>query len=63
MDDDPGVGLSGPIWIQTPVPFERVLGFEVLGLTEDLARGRVRVTDRFRQMRGLAWCTEASTGL
>ncbi len=54
---DPGTGLSGPPWTQTPIPFERaldgVLGFEVLSLSDQLARGRVRVTDRVRQMWGL----------
>jgi 1,4-dihydroxy-2-naphthoyl-CoA hydrolase len=49
--------LSGPIWERTPVPFDETLdgtlGFEVLSLSEDLARGRVRVTDRVRQMWGL----------
>ena len=55
--DESGAGLSGPIWAQTPVPFELTLdgtlGFEVLSLTDELARGRVRVTDRVRQMWGL----------
>ena len=55
--DDHGTGLSGPIWAETPVPFEQtldgILGFEVLSLTDELARGRVRVTDRVRQMWGL----------
>lgn len=55
--DDHNSGLSGPIWADTPVPFEKTLdgtlGFEVLSLTDELARGRVRVTDRVRQMWGL----------
>lgn len=49
--------LSGPIWEQTPVPFDETLdgtlGFEVLSLSEDHARGRVPVTDRVRQIWGL----------
>jgi 1,4-dihydroxy-2-naphthoyl-CoA hydrolase len=57
MTEDSGAGLSGPPWEKTPVPFEQaldgVLGFEVLSLTEEFARGRVRVTDRVRQMWGL----------
>jgi len=51
--DDPGTRLAGLIWADTPVPFEETLdgtlGFEVLGLTDELARGRVRVADRVRQ--------------
>ena len=56
MTKDSGIGLSGPPWDQTPVPFERtldgVLGFEVLSMTDESARGRVPVTDRVRQMWG-----------
>lgn len=48
---------SGPLWEETPVPFEEaldgVLGFQVLSLTDESARGRVLVTDRVRQMWGL----------
>ncbi len=55
--DDHNSGLSGPIWADTPVLFEKTLdgtlGCEVLSLTDELARGRVRVTDRVRQMWGL----------
>jgi 1,4-dihydroxy-2-naphthoyl-CoA hydrolase len=54
---EPGAGPSGPIWDQTPVPFEKTLdgtlGFEVMSLTDESARGRVRVTERVRQMWGL----------
>lgn len=54
---EPGTGPSGPIWERTPVPFEKsldgTLGFEVLDLSEESARGRVGVTDRVRQMWGL----------
>lgn len=54
---EPGTGPSGPIWKRTPVPFEKALdgtlGFEVLSLTDELARGRVNVTDRVKQMWGL----------
>ncbi len=55
---DPGSGrASGLPWAETPVPFERALdgtlGFEVLELSDELARGRVRVTDRVRQIWGL----------
>lgn len=50
-------GLSRPIWERTPVPFDETLdgtlGFEVLSLSDELARGRVPVTDRIRQMWGL----------
>lgn len=50
-------GLSGPPWDEAPIPFERtldgMLGFEVLEMREDFARGRVLVTDRVRQMWGL----------
>ena len=57
MKEDSGAGLSGPPWEETPVPFERaldgVLGFEVLSMTAESARGRVAVTDRVRQMWGL----------
>ena len=46
MGDRDG-GLSGPAWADTPVPFEEALdgtlGFEVLYLSEGLARGRVLV--------------------
>ena len=56
MGDRDG-GPSGPAWADTPVPFEEALdgtlGFEVLSLSEGLARGRVLVTDRVRQMWGL----------
>jgi 1,4-dihydroxy-2-naphthoyl-CoA hydrolase len=58
MGDRDG-GLSGPAWADTPVPFEEALdgtlGFEVLSLSEGLARGRVLVTDRVRQMWGLVY--------
>jgi 1,4-dihydroxy-2-naphthoyl-CoA hydrolase len=54
---EPGSGPSGPIWDQTPVPFEKTLdgtlGFKVLELSEQSACGRVRITDRVRQMWGL----------
>ena len=56
MGDRDG-GSSGPAWADTPVPFEEALdgtlGFEVLSLSEGLARGRVRVTARVRLMWGL----------
>ena len=56
MSDSSG-GPSGPAWADTPVPFEEsldgTLGFEVLGLSDELALGRLRVTDRTRQMWGL----------
>ncbi len=56
-DSDPKAP-SGPLWEDTPVPFEEaldgILGFQVLGLTDESARGRVVVTDRVRQMWGLA---------
>ena len=49
---------SGPLWEDTPVPFEEALdgtlGFQVLSLAEEYALGRVAVTDRVRQMWGLA---------
>jgi acyl-coenzyme A thioesterase PaaI-like protein len=54
-----GGGLSGSAWTDTSVPFEEALdgtlGFEVLSLTDELARGRVSVTDRVRQMWGLVY--------
>lgn len=50
-------GLSGSPWEDAPVPFEETLdgtlGFEVLEVSEDFARGRFAVTDRVRQMWGL----------
>ncbi len=56
MREDSNAGLSGPAWGRTPIPFERaldgVLGFEVLSITDEPARGRVSVTDRVRQMWG-----------
>lgn len=54
---DNGPRLSGPLWRDAPVPFENTLdgtlGFEVVELSEEYARGRVCVTDRVRQMWGL----------
>ncbi len=56
MTEDSGAGLSGPAWERTPIPFGRaldgVLGFEVLSIADESARGRVSVTDRVRQMWG-----------
>ena len=58
MAEDSGAKApSGPLWEEAPVPFEQaldgVLGFQVLSLAEESARGRVHVTDRVRQMWGL----------
>jgi 1,4-dihydroxy-2-naphthoyl-CoA hydrolase len=48
--------LSGPPLEQTPVPFEQaldgVLGFKVLSMTEERARGCAPITNRVRQMWG-----------
>ena len=48
---------SGHLWEDTPVPFKEaldgILGFQVLSLTDESARGRVVVTDRVRQIWGL----------
>ncbi len=48
---------EGPLWEETPIPFEEaldgLLGFQVLSLTDTSARGRVAVTDRVRQIWGL----------
>ncbi len=56
MTEGSSAGLSGPPWEKTPVPFEQaldgVLGFEVLEMTDESARGRVTVTDRVRQVWG-----------
>jgi len=58
MTETPGARAPvGPLWEETPVPFEEaldgLLGFQVLSLTDKSARGRVAVTDRVRQIWGL----------
>ena len=58
MAEDTGARApEGPLWEETPVPFEEALdgrlGFQVLSLTDKSAWGRVAVTDRVRQMWGL----------
>ncbi len=58
MAEDSGAKApSGPLWEETPVPFEQaldgILGFQVLSLTDESARGRVPITDRVKQMWGL----------
>ena len=58
MAEDTGARApEGPLWEETPVPFEEtldgLLGFQVLSLTDKTAWGRVAVTDRVRQIWGL----------
>jgi 1,4-dihydroxy-2-naphthoyl-CoA hydrolase len=58
MTETPGARApEGPLWEETPVPFEEtldgLLGFQVLSLTDKSAWGRVAITDRVRQMWGL----------